>query len=215
MSFKDRLVYYWRRHPVLNNFLLIVITGIVLIWLVGVVFLNMWTRHGEDVKMPQVTNLPVRTAQGILKDLGFEVVLDSVYSEAVAPGTVLKQIPSENSNVKKEGIAYLQYACYSVKKVKVPAFVDMSRRQAEEKFTEIGIKNIQIKEVESEHSDLVLGALYNGVQLHAGMEIPVNAHIVLQVGKYVAPEYDYYDGYEYQEDADAEFIETLDDDFFE
>lgn len=78
-------------------------------------------------------------------------------------------------------------------------------------FRSAGFENIEVREVSSDQNDLVLGASYNGLELKPGMEIPVNAHIVVRVSVNLAPEPDY--GDMNPEDSDAEFIESIYDDF--
>lgn len=210
---KSGIVRFWHKHPVLMNFITIIVVAVLLVWLVGVVFLNYWTRHGEEIQMPQVKNLSVADAGRILRDGEFEVQLDSIYSNDVAPGTVVRQIPPANSMVKRGGTAWLTYVCYSTKKAKVPEFVDGSLSAALSNFRSRGIENIEIVEVPSEQNDLVLGATYNGVELKPGMEIPVNARIVIKVGVSIHNDYEYNDSIN-QEDVDAEFIESIFDDDF-
>lgn len=192
------------------NFISIVVVSVLLVWLVGVVFLNFWTRHGDEIAMPQVKNLKVDDARRILEDADFNVQLDSVFNNDAAPGTVLRQVPRENSMVKRGGRAYLQYVCYSTKKSKVPEFVDGSLSNAMNNFRSAGFENIEVQEVSSDQNDLVLGATYNGLELKPGMEIPVNARIVIKVSVNVDPEPDYDEMN--PEDADAEFIESIFDD---
>lgn len=208
---KTGIVRFWHKHPVLMNFLAIVVVAVLMVWLVGVVFLNYWTRHGDEIAMPQVKNLKVDDARRILEDAEFDVQLDSVFNNDAAPGTVLRQVPRENSMVKRGGRAYLQYVCYSTKKAKVPDFIDGSLANAMNNFRSAGFENIEVREVSSDQNDLVLGASYNGLELKPGMEIPVNAHIVVRVSVNLAPEPDY--GDMNPEDADAEFIESIYDDF--
>lgn len=209
---KIGIVCFWHKHPVLMNFLSIIVVAVLLVWLVGVVFLNYWTRHGEEIEMPQVKNLSVTDAARILRDAEFDVKLDSIYSNDVAPGTVVKQSPPENSMVKSGGTAWLIYVCYSTKKAKVPEFVDGSLAAALSNFHSRGFENTEVVEVPSEQNDLVLGATYNGLELKPGMEIPVNARIVIKVGVSVNHGIDY--GDENPEDSDAEFIESIFDDDF-
>lgn len=208
---KTGIVRFWHKHPVLMNFLAIVVVAVLMVWLVGVVFLNYWTRHGDEIAMPQVKNLKVDDARRILEDAEFDVQLDSVFNNDAAPGTVLRQVPRENSMVKRGGRAYLQYVCYSTKKAKVPDFIDGSLANAMNNFRSAGFENIEVREVSSDQNDLVLGASYNGLELKPGMEIPVNAHIVVRVSVNLAPEPDY--GDMNPEDSDAEFIESIYDDF--
>lgn len=207
---KIGIVRFWHKHPVLMNFLAIVVLAVLMVWLVGVVFLNYWTRHGEEMEMPQVKNLNVTDASRILSDAEFDVRLDSIFSSDVAPGTVVRQIPPENSMVKKGGTAYLTYVCYTTKKAKVPDFVDGSAAAALSNFKSRGFENIEVAEVPAEQNDLVLGATYNGLELKPGMEIPINARIVIKVGVSSRTAVDY--GDVNPEDSDAEFIEDLFDD---
>jgi len=209
---KTGVIAFWHKHPVLMNFLSIIVASVLLVWLVGVVFLNYWTRHGDEIAMPEVKSLNVSDARRILLDAEFEVQLDSVFNNDAAPGTVLRQVPRENSMVKRGGRAYLQYVCYSVKRSKVPEFVDGSLSNAMNNFRAAGFENIEVQEVTSEQDDLVLGATYNGLDLRPGMEIPVNAHIVIKVSVNPTPEIDY--GDINPEDADAEFIESIFEDDF-
>lgn len=210
---KNRFVRFWHKHPVLMNFLTIVVSAILLLWLIGVVFLNIWTRHGDEVQMPKVLGLNVRDASRILEDAEFTVALDSVYNNEYSPGTVIKQVPRDSSMVKRGGTAYLMYVCYSTKKAKVPDFIDGPLSTAMVNFKSRGFDNLEVREVSSDHNDLVLGATYNGLELRPGMEIPVNAHIVITVAvRYEVPDYDENVN---PEDADADFIESLFDEGFE
>lgn len=115
--------------------------------------------------------------------------------------------------VKRGGTAYLQYVCYTTKKAKVPEFIDGPLSAAMNNFKSRGFENIDIVEVPSEQDDLVLGATYNGLELKPGMEIPVTAHIVINVA--VCVNNNFYNDSVYQEDADAEFIDSMFDDGFE
>lgn len=205
-----RIVRFWHKHPVLMNFVTIIIVAFLIGWLFGVLFLNWFTGHGQEITMPQVKNLNVEDARRILQDADFEVKLDSVFNSEVAPGTVLRQVPRENSKVKRGGAAFLQYVCYSVRKARIPAFLDGPRSTAMNNFRNAGFENVEIQEIPGNVNDLVIGATYNGLELREGMEVPVNAHIVIKVSTYFQPEETYEDGY--QEDADAEFIESLNDD---
>lgn len=214
-SKKDKewaVVRFWHKHPVLMNFLTIIVVAVLLLWLVGVVFLNFWTRHGEEIPMPQVKNLNVSDARRILEDADFEVELDSIFNSDVAPGTVLRQVPRENSMVKKGGKAYLQYVCYTVKKSKMPSIVDGPLTSALNNLKNAGFDNVEVQEIPGEQDDLVLGASYNGLELREGMEIPVNAHIIVRVSVNINDNSysDDYDNDMYPEDSDAEFIENLD-----
>lgn len=200
------IVRFYHKHPVLMHFFAIILTTILLGWFVSL-FLNYWTRHGDEMPMPQVCNINVEEATKILQDAQFEVTLDSIYSNEVAPGTVIGQTPPVNSMVKRGGKAYLRYACYSTKKAKVPHFVDGSSSAAISNFKARGFENVTIVEVPSDQNDLVLGATYNGLELRPGMELPITARIELKVAVNLYD--DISNDSIYPEEADAEFIEDL------
>ena len=197
---------FWHKHPVFMNFVAIIFATVILGWFVSI-FLNYWTRHGDEVTMPQVCGLNVDDAGKILHDAQFEVTLDSIFNNEVAPGTVISQTPPVNSMVKRGGKAYLLYACYSTKKAKVPDFIDGSSTTAISNFKSRGFQHVEVLEVPSDQHDLVLGATYNGLELRPGMELPITARIVIKVA--VSMHEEAPSDSINPEDADAQFIESM------
>ena len=214
MSKGNKLLAFIKRHPILSNFVLIIITGFFLVWFMLNVVLGIWTRHGETIRVPGVEGMQIVQACQVLHDGGFTVEVDSIYEAGmVAPGAVVSQSPIPNTVVKEGRTVYLTFRCYSKKLVKVPYYFDMSCRQAIALFDEVGLTNVSVKMVPSEHADLVLGAYYNGLRLQPGSEIPVDTQIMLQVGDGHPEIVDPIDSEEadpvYQEDVDAEYIRQL------
>jgi len=86
--------------PFWVNLLAAALLGLLIIFL----FLQLlgWiTRHGEYLTVPAVKGKGTAEAIKLLEDKGFEVVItDSVYTDTVAKGIVIKQLPEENSTVK-------------------------------------------------------------------------------------------------------------------
>lgn len=213
---KGGFVRFYHKHPVLMNIVFIVITGLFLTWILVGPFLGRLTRHGDTTTVPGVKGLPIHTAIGMLVDGGFEVQVDSIYDKNSRPGTVTEQSPIQGATVKDGRTIYLTYACFNPKLVKVPMYYNMSRRQATAAFEEVGLSNITVREVPSEHADLVISAKYNGLILQPGKEIPVGAQIVLEVGAGYGDDY-----YEEEviiddsnnaltpEEADAEYLKEL------
>lgn len=72
------------------------------------VAMPLYTRHGDEYELPDVTLKPISEAMSILKDNGFIPILqDSLYSEQYAPGTVVQQNPAPLRKVKKGRRVYL------------------------------------------------------------------------------------------------------------
>ncbi len=210
------IIRFYHKHPVLMNIIFIIITGLLLTWILVGPFLGRLTRHGDTATVPGVKGMPIHSAINMLIDGEFEVQIDSIYDKNSRPGSVTEQSPIQGATVKDGRTIYLTYACFNPKLVKVPMYYNMSRRQATAAFEEIGLTNITVKEVPSEHADLVLSARYNGLILQPGKEIPIGASIVIEVGAGFGDEY-----YEEEitvgdsihaltpEEADAEYIREL------
>jgi eukaryotic-like serine/threonine-protein kinase len=66
------------------------------------------TKHGEYLTVPAVTGKNTNDAIKFLEDKGFEVVIaDSIYTDTVKRGTVIKQLPDANSTVKINRTVFL------------------------------------------------------------------------------------------------------------
>lgn len=210
----QKVVSFIKRHPVLFNFLAIILTLVILVWLLGVVFLGFWTNHGDTVSIPQVKGLQVEVAADALRRGGFEVMFDSIYDVNSRPGMVVEQSPHENSKVKEGRTVYLRYVCYTPKMVKVPSYDSRSERSVKTELESMGITNITVKYMPAQNPN-VLGLRYNGLLLRPGDEIPVGANITMEVGQVPETEQYYVSEEEniYQEDEDARFLQQFDFDF--
>lgn len=210
----QKVVSFIKRHPILFNFLAIILTLVILVWLLGVVFLGFWTNHGDTVSIPQVKGLQVEVAADALRRGGFEVMFDSIYDVNSRPGMVVEQSPHENSKVKEGRTVYLRYVCYTPKMVKVPSYDSRSERSVKTELESMGISNITVKYMPAQNPN-VLGLRYNGLLLRPGDEIPVGANITMEVGQVPETEQYYVSEEEviYQEDEDARFLQQMDFDF--
>lgn len=171
-----------KKHPILFNFLLIILAAWAVVWITLVV-LDVWTGHGKYEVVPNLHGLSYVQAQKALLATGLRAELsDSVYDNATAPGTVLEQSPRAKTKVKPNRVVYLTINAFSPKLVTVPALTDMSLRQARSVLEGLGIKNVRETYVDSEYKDLVLGAKFNGLQLKPGARIPATATVTIEVG---------------------------------
>ncbi|MES2847489.1 MAG: PASTA domain-containing protein [Bacteroidota bacterium] len=84
----------------LVNLLAAAALGFLIIFLI-LQLLGWITKHGEYLTVPAVTGKTTNEAIKFLEEKGFEVVIaDSVYTDTVKRGTVIKQLPDANSTVK-------------------------------------------------------------------------------------------------------------------
>lgn len=172
-----------KRHPILFNFVLIVLTACGLVW-ATLVYIDEWTEHGIYMEVPDVKGLSYDHAAAAISLAGLSCELsDSLYDVSSKPGIVLEQTPKANSKVKSARTVYLTVNAFTPKMVTLPKLVDVSLRQAETALKGLGIKDIKVEYVPSEYKDLVLKAKFNGVDLRYGSRIPVSATVTLEVGE--------------------------------
>lgn len=178
-----------RKHPILFNIILIILTACGLVW-IGLTWLDSWTGHGKYEIVPDVKGLSYSRAAEVLRSGNLIAELsDSIYDDRVAPGTVVDQMPKMNDKVKPHRTVYLTINAFSPKSVTLPDFNGLSLRQAQSVLDGYGFKNVRINYVPSEYKDLVLGAKFNGIALKGGTRVPISASISLEVGEgYVVPE---------------------------
>ncbi|MBD5284921.1 MAG: PASTA domain-containing protein [Bacteroides sp.] len=172
-----------KKHPILFNFLLILLAGWIVIW-ITLIALDSWTDHGKYEVVPNMKGLSYSQAQKALLATGLQAELsDSVYDNSTAPGTVIEQSPRAKTKVKPGRVVYLTINAFSPKMVVVPSLMDMSLRQARSVLEGLGIKNIKVSYVASEYKDLVMGVKFNGIQLKPGARIPATATVTIEVGQ--------------------------------
>lgn len=167
----------------LINLLLMLLATVLLVWF-GMLWLGIWTRHGDTITVPPVKDIGYDKAISTLTHMGLKgIVSDSVYDTRVAPGTVIEQNPKSGTVVKEGREVFLTITAFSPKVVTLPALTDISLRQARSILEGLDIKNIVERRVPSDFKDLVVGVRYKGSRLLPGARVPVNAVIELEVGE--------------------------------
>lgn len=162
---------------------LMILAGIAIAWL-AMMWLDVWTRHGDTIVVPTVKSLSYDQASQMLKKDGLVALLsDSVYDNRTAPGTVIEQNPKAGTVVKEGREIYLTINALSPKMVTLPSLTDISLRQAKSILEGLEIKKVVEKRVPSDFKDLVLAVRYKGNRLSPGARVPVSATIELEVGE--------------------------------
>lgn len=156
--------------------------GFAIVW-IALMWLDVWTDHGNEVPAPAVCGLDYATAVNTLESRGFTVeLLDSVYDTTHRPGTVTDQSPKEGSMVKAGREIYLTITAFNPKMVNLPKVTDVSERQARAMLAGVGLNNITTVTVPSEYKDLVAGIRVDGKNATPGTRVPVTAKVTLEVG---------------------------------
>jgi beta-lactam-binding protein with PASTA domain len=112
------------------NLLAVIVLGLLLIF-IFLQTLSFITKHGEYLSVPSLVGKKTDEAIKILESKGFEVYIqDSVYTDTIAKGTVIKQLPEENSTVKINRIVFLTVNRYTPPLVNMPKLEGLSLRFA-------------------------------------------------------------------------------------
>ena len=119
-----------RKRPILWNMTLIAAMFVVIS---GVLYLalNIGTRHGMRLKVPDFTGLALSDAQYYASERGLNLIInDSLYVPAYPGGMVLEQLPKGGVKVKKGRKIYLTINSFAQKKLPLPYVAGRSLRQA-------------------------------------------------------------------------------------
>ncbi|GHT04105.1 hypothetical protein AGMMS49525_10080 [Bacteroidia bacterium] len=148
-------------HILLKNILLAL--GIVLV-LVYVVLkeLDVYTRHGKEVIVPDVKGLSVSEAQTLLFQHELQgVVVDSTFVKNKPTNTILETVPPNGNSVKIGRTIYLTINSHAAHLLTVPEVKDISQRQAIAMLKSLGFEQVFTKSVSGGYENLVIG-LENG-----------------------------------------------------
>jgi beta-lactam-binding protein with PASTA domain len=141
------------------------------------------TKHGQHLTVPAVVGQKTNDAIKLLDDEGFNVVIqDSVYTDTLARGTIIKQLPDPNATVKVNRTVYITVNC------EVPPMLDMP------KLTGLTL-GFALDMLQKSHLQLgdtiyrpdfmkgsILEQKYNGSSISPGAKIQWGSKITLVVG---------------------------------
>ncbi len=117
-----------------------VVVTIVIIWLI-LRMLNIYTRHGQAIAVPNFIGLSLDKIEDFASDNDLEAaIVDSVYEMSLPKGTVAMQDPLPGTKVKKNRKIYLTVVALKPEQVAMPNLVDLTLRQATSMMETYGLK---------------------------------------------------------------------------
>ena len=144
--------------------------------------LDVYTRHNEDVVVPDVKGLGIEEAAEFFKSNNLRYnVIDSVFSKSVKPGAVVELVPMAGSKVKEERIVFVTVNALTSQMAAVPEVEDLSFRQAYAILRACGFEKIEIEYVPGDYKDLAIAVELRGRVLEKGEHVPLTAPLVLKV----------------------------------
>lgn len=160
--------------------MVVMVTGVIL----GVLkALDVYTRHGEAVVVPDVKGLSLPEARNMFVDRGLNcVVTDSSYVKNLPAGCVLDYNPTAGQRVKEGRMIYLTINTLNVPLQEVPDVADNSSvRQAEARLLAAGFRLTNNDSIPGE-KDWVYAVKYKGDSLEIGAKVPMGAILTLVIG---------------------------------
>lgn len=144
--------------------------------------LNIYTRHGSGIPVPQLKGLSIEKAMNILKDQGFDYKIDSVYVLDQSPGSVIEQDPDPGTNVKENRTIYLTIVTRLAPPIALPDLEPYTYREAVAIITNYGLKVGDTVYKPDIARDRILGVQFAGQPIKAGTQIPKGSRIDLILG---------------------------------
>lgn len=147
-------------------------------------WLGSYTSHGQSVKVPDFTGAKIAALDNVVGDINVSYqIIDSVYDAKKPKGTVVRQEPEPNAEVKEGRTIYLYVTSTQPPAVQMPKLIDRSLRQAVTMITTYGFKLGTVTYVPDQCANCVLDQMVKGQKIAPGANVSKGAVISLIVGK--------------------------------
>lgn len=171
----------WSGFWIVKNLLIAVL--IVLTFVFGSKwFLNLGTRHGDELEVPDFRGKTIEEAMAMAENLDIRLeVVDSVYSKK-GRGTIREHNPAAGSMVKEGRRILVTVNAKGAKKVAMPNLVGYSTRQAVAELRQRGLVLGRLSYVSDIATNNVLKQRYRGRNVDPGTMVEAESTIDLVVG---------------------------------
>lgn len=144
--------------------------------------LNIGTKHGEYLEVPEFVGLKFEDAQALAEQVGVRLeIVDSVYSKS-GRGLVREQNPAAGAQVKEGRRVLLTMNAFGVQRVPMPNLVGYSTRQALAELSSRGLVLGKLVYVEDMATNNVLKQKYRGREVEPGYMVEAESRVDLVVG---------------------------------
>jgi len=175
--------YFLGKRKFYLQVLIAIVLTIFLLW--GAFQLLAWyTRHGEVYLVPDFKG---KTVQQLIKQHYNQYftlnVIDSMYDQKLAPGSIIMQNPLPGSEVKQGRNIYLTIVAKKPEMVSMPDLRNLSLRQALVTLDEKGLPVANLNYVDYFAKNAVIDQLVDSAPIEPGTKIPKGTFVTLIVGK--------------------------------
>ena len=158
--------------------------GLVFVLFFFYVYLPSSTNHNETITVPELVGLTFDDLDEfvIKRDLRYEVVEDSGYSEQADPFTILSQNPKPGSKVKMNRKIYISLNAKVPPQVKMPNLINTNVENAEDILNSNGLKLGELTYEPNLANNAVLAQRMGGKKVEAGTPVYKGSSIDLVIG---------------------------------
>lgn len=169
-------------HWIIRNLVAALIIFVVLV--VGaMIFLNIVTKHNQELVVPDLTNMSVSEAEAAAVAEGMRVeVVDSVFVKRMKRGAVYRQNPTAGNMVKKGRRIALTINAVNAKKVSMPNLIGYSMRQAMAELQSRGLVLGRLIYVKDMATNNVLRQFMDAREIEPGTQVESESVIDIEVG---------------------------------
>lgn len=180
---QDSLNSFRDKHPIMVNLVLIACAVVAAIF-IGLLFIDVFTSHGQERLVPEVRNMPLEQAIDKLEAAGlkWDIADSTNFNESFKPGVIIDQEPKAGSYIKAIRTVYLSVNALHPRIVAMPQLQEISIRQGMAMLRTMGFKSIEVDSIPSPYQGLIVQVMVNGRQVAPGTGVAVNAKIKLSVG---------------------------------
>lgn len=170
-----------------KQFFFSIILAIVIVALLGfgtLQFLNIYTRHGKEISIPDLRKMKVEKAMNAVADNGFEIiVIDTTdFNPKYPPYTISEQDPKPNDAVKEGRKIYVKINAKGYSSLRLPNLDGRTLRHATSILESLGLKKGEVIYEPDFAKDVVLRVEQDGRILRAGDKVLKNSKINLILG---------------------------------
>lgn len=170
-----------------NNWIvknLLIAFAIVVALLFGsMIFLNVFTKHNQELSVPDLANMTVAQAEIVAAEAGMRVeVTDSAFVKRMKRGAVYRQNPVPGSKVKYGRRISLTINAVNPRQITMPDLIGYSTRQAKAEILSRGLVLGRLIYEKDMATNNVLHQLHDGKEIEPGSMVESEAVIDLVVG---------------------------------
>ena len=163
------------------NLLIIILLTFIILWLT-IKLLNVYTRHGKVMELPDFTGMSTEEIEKSYGNVYNFILIDSVYSKTEAPGTIVQQDPLPKSKVKQGRNVYYIIVAKTLEKTNMPNLNNLSLRQALVLLESNGLQVEGLRYVDHFARNAICEQRYENSIIKPGTEIVKGSKIMLYVG---------------------------------